>query len=45
MRRTRTERLAFPTFVILPPPLDEDDRDKDDPDENYHDNDKIGYGG
>ena len=43
MRRTRTERLAFPTFVILPPPLDEDDRDKDDPDEDYHDNDKIGY--
>ena len=45
MRRTRTERLAFPTFVILPPPLDEDDRDKDDPDEDYHDNDKIVYEG
>ena len=45
MRRTRTERLAFPTFVILPPPLDEDDRDKDDPDEDFHDNDKIGYEG
>ena len=46
MRRTRTERLAFPTFVILPPPLDEDDLDKDDSDEDFHENnDKIGYEG